>query len=117
MVALLTGLLYDPTALEEADALLRKVSFEAASEARTELVTRGLAANYGPYRGFELAHELVTIAKAGLKRRTRVVDGADESPFLSALEALLADQTNPAALLLQRFGESPDRNQLLEAFA
>ena len=117
VIALFTGILYDATALADARAVLGKVSFEQASAARPQLVSHGLSAAYGPYPGFALAADLLSVARAGLERRARLEQGKDETGYLEPLEQLLSERASPASKLLDRFGEVPDRERLIAGLA
>jgi len=113
VIALFTGLLYDTTALSDADALLRPIDATQAQASRQGLVTRGLEAPYGSHAGFDLARELLAIARAGLGRRARLLGIENESRWLEPLADLLDARTSPAARLLERFGKVPDPQKLV----
>lgn len=112
-IALFTGILYDKTALADAALLFESISYEQAEQSRPELVKRGLSAHYGPRVGFALAGELLSLARQGLTRRARCVEGQDETRVLAPLEGLLESQTSPASQLLEALGPEPDRRDLV----
>jgi glutamate--cysteine ligase len=113
VVALFTGLLYDATALADAETLLRPIDAQQAQASRLGLVTRGLEAPYGTRAGFDLARELLPIARGGLERRARLLGIADERHWLEPLAELVEARTSPAAQLLERFGAVPDPARLV----
>lgn len=113
VMALFTGLLYDATALAGAEELLRPISAEQALASRVGLVTRGLEAHYGSHVGFDLARELLQLARGGLERRARLLGIDDECHWLEPLAELVEARTSPAALLLERFGAVPDPARLV----
>ena len=117
VVALFTGLLYDPTALADAGALLRPITAPEAQASRLGLVKRGLEAPYGSHVGFDLAGELLALARGGLERRSRVLGIDDERHWLEPLAELLEARTSPAAQLLERFGAKPDPARLVAHLA
>ena len=64
----------------------------------------GLAATVHGRTVFEIANDLLKIARAGLQRRKhRDVSGQDETHYLEVLEDLLARGTTPAQELLRKF--------------
>ncbi|HEY6729061.1 MAG TPA: glutamate-cysteine ligase family protein [Polyangiaceae bacterium] len=113
VVALFTGLLYDATALTDAEALLRPIGPQQAQASRLGLVTRGLEAAYGEHVGFDLARELLPIARAGLERRSQLLRIEDERHWLEPLAEFVEARTSPAAQLLERFGAVPDPARLV----
>ncbi len=113
VIALFTGLLYDASSLQAATRLLAPLTARLAERSRSELVKRGLHADYGPFQGFELARELFDLASKGLERRARSVLGGDERKWLAPLEELLEARISPAGRLLQRLGPEPEPSQLI----
>jgi glutamate--cysteine ligase len=87
--ALWVGLLYDDAALASAEALLRGAGWEDAVAARAAVPRQGLAA---PWRGGtlrDIAADVVTIAKDGLRARgLRDAAGNDEQVFLAPLQEI-----------------------------
>jgi glutamate--cysteine ligase len=95
--ALFTGLLYDDTALAEAEELARRVSFEAALSSRAQVPSIGLGGRLGDRPMRDVAERLVEIASGGLARRARRNErGEDESVYLRPLAALVAAGKTPA---------------------
>ncbi|HEU5074502.1 MAG TPA: glutamate-cysteine ligase family protein, partial [Polyangiaceae bacterium] len=93
VIALFTGLLYDTTALAGAEELLRPISAGQAQASRLGLVTRGLEAHYGSHVGFDLARELLQLARGGLERRARLLGIEDERHWLEPLAELVEERT------------------------
>jgi glutamate--cysteine ligase len=87
--ALWVGLLYDDAALAAAESLLRGAGWEDAVIARAAVPRQGLAA---PWRGGtlrDIVPDVVTIAKDGLRARSRLdAAGNDEQVFLAPLQAI-----------------------------
>lgn len=112
VVGLLVGLLYDRTSLDDATGLVHSITAAELARCRRDLIARGLVAKYGARAGFELAGELLAIARAGLRRRARLERGRDESCWLDPLAELLEERTCPAQLLLDELGEAPALDRL-----
>jgi len=98
------GLLYDDSALTAAESLLRGATRQDAIQARSAVPRAGLAA---PWRGTtlrELARDVITIARAGLRSRARCnAAGDDESVFLAPVEAIGAGGLTQAEHWLARY--------------
>jgi glutamate--cysteine ligase len=95
--ALFTGLLYDDTALAEAEEIARTVPFDAAMRSRAEVPRAGLSAQLGERPIRAVAERLLEIAHGGLsRRRRRNEQGEDESVYLRPLIALVAAGHTPA---------------------
>jgi len=100
--ALLTGMFYDATALDEAEALSRRFDLETLEAARPALVRDALRASIGGEPVAPLAERLLDIASGGLARRARLdADGRDERRYLEPLAALVAQGRCPADALAQ----------------
>ncbi|MBB4184092.1 glutamate--cysteine ligase [Sinorhizobium terangae] len=95
------GLLYDDEALAAAEALTRDWSYEAVQALRDAVPAQALSAKLGTTSLFDIAREVLTISRAGLKRRDRLNgDGVDESQFLAPLDEVLAKKATLAEDLL-----------------
>jgi glutamate--cysteine ligase len=115
-MALFTGILYDEKSLGKADQLLAPIAFSSVQKVRSVLVKEGLDVLYGSCSGYELARELLELARAGLVRRGRQNEaGADESVFLGPLEELLGERITPAGRLLRSLGENPEPGAIVAA--
>lgn len=95
------GLLYDESALAEAEALTRDWSFEEVNAMRDTVPRQGLAT---PFRGHtlrDIARDVLGISRRGLLGRARLnSEGNDESHFLAPLEETVARGTTMAEELL-----------------
>ena len=104
--ALFAGLLYDDTALAEAEELARRVSFDAAQACRAEVPRLGLGGRLGERPLRAIAERLIDVAAGGLRRRGyRNEQGEDESVYLRPLAALVAAGKTPADELVS--GRAP----------
>ena len=102
--ALWVGLLYDESALGEAEALVSSVSADDVLAARLDVAKNGLRARLGNQDVSYLAKRMVEIAAEGLKRR-HVLDnnGEDEQKFLRPLQDIVASGQTPADKMLASF--------------
>jgi glutamate--cysteine ligase len=111
------GLLYDDAALTAAERLLRGATRQDAIEARAAVPRAGLAA---PWRGAtlqELARDVITIARHGLRARARCNPaGEDESVFLAPLEAIAVGGPTQAQHWLTRF-HGPWNGDIMQLFS
>jgi glutamate--cysteine ligase len=98
------GLLYDDTALAEAEALTADWTFEDVVAMRDAVPAQGLSATIKGRPVLDVARDAVRISTAGLKARARLNgDGQDESIFLQPLEEVLAKKATLADDLLGLF--------------
>ncbi len=98
------GLLYDDTALSDAEALTADWTVEDVAAMRDEVPEKGLAARIRNRSVLDAARDAVSIATAGLRSRARLNgEGQDESIFLQPLEEVLAKKQTLAEDLLSRF--------------
>jgi glutamate--cysteine ligase len=112
--ALLTGILYDARAFDEARALVEGLTVATVEAARLDLVTRGLGAELGGHPVQRLAERLIEIADGGLERRGRLsVQGKDERIHLDALRSLMSRGRCPADELLEGFDPSTDTTRAI----
>jgi glutamate--cysteine ligase len=98
------GLLYDDAALAAATSLLEGAGWADVAALRSAVPRLGLAA---PWRGAtlrELAHQVLSIARDGLRARARQdAFGRDERIYLAPLEEIVAGAPGPAEYWLERF--------------
>lgn len=107
--ALWKGILYDETALTQAEQLASPLQPEEVQGARPEIAKHGLRATLGGRAVGEWASELVRIGMAGLVRAgQRDVSGHDESAHLEPLARLVERGVTPAEDLLTRVNPSSD---------
>ncbi|MNY50996.1 hypothetical protein D3C86_1865520 [compost metagenome] len=98
------GLLYDGEALAAAEALTRDWTFEEVGTLRDAVPARALNAKFRAGSLYDIAREVVSISREGLKRRNRLNgDGVDESQFLAPLDEVLAKEATLAEDLLSLY--------------
>jgi glutamate--cysteine ligase len=102
--ALWVGVLYDDAALDAAWDLVKDWTAEERQKLRDDVPKLALAAKVHGRTVFELATDVVKLARAGLARRQRLdVSGQDETRYLEVLEDRLVRGTTPAQELLDKF--------------
>ncbi len=98
------GLLYDDATLEAADALTRGWSFAEVNALRDAVPSKGLKAEIAGRSLLDIAREVVSLSRQGLKNRARLnAEGQDESVFLGPLDEVVAKQTTLADDLLSLY--------------
>ena len=110
--ALWVGLLYDSAALDQAEQLVRDWTADEVTELRREVPRLGLAT---PFRGEKLqgvARDMVEIARAGLKRRSRRdrMGERDESGFLNELVEIAETGRTAAQIKLEEYNGAWNRS-------
>ena len=102
--ALWVGLLYDRTALDAAWDMVRDWSAEERQAMRDCVPRQGFATPFRTRNVGALAHEMLEIASAGLKRRAaNDAAGASEDGFLNPLRTLVDRGYTRAEELLRRY--------------
>ena len=103
--ALWTGLLYDRQALDAAWDLVKGWNAEERQTLRDEVPRLGFNAAIRERKVRELARDMISLARDGLKRRRRLdyYSGDDESDFLDPIEEIVESGETPAEGLLARF--------------
>ncbi len=101
--ALWVGLLYDESALAEAEQLVSELSFEDVHTMRSVVPRQGLAAPAGQRAVLDVARDMLAIAHRGLKARRELNElDVDENHFLAPLDEVVAlGQTQSEKLLKQ----------------
>ena len=95
------GLLYDDTALADAETLTADWTFEDVVAMRNSVPAKGLSAEIRGHRLLDVARDVVAISRAGLKARNRLNgEGQDESIFLGPIEEVLAKKSTMAEDML-----------------
>jgi glutamate--cysteine ligase len=106
--ALLVGVLYDSTALEQAREFFGRFDHATVEQARPELVRQGLEARIGHTSARALAETLLDIATVGLRRRARIdAEGRDETHYLAGLRELVERGRSPADELIEDLPVNP----------
>jgi glutamate--cysteine ligase len=104
--ALWTGVLYDPRALDEAEAFSESFTYDELSALRPAIAERALAATFRGKALAAYAEELLAIAARGLSRRARLNKaGKDERVHLTRLSALVERGFSPADALIEGLGD------------
>lgn len=98
--ALWAGILYDDTALAQAESMCADWTYDEVQASRTSLWTHGLRTPWRKTTFRALAEQLLTIAESGLARRGKVAAGKDEAQYLAHAKALVARGETPADALL-----------------
>jgi glutamate--cysteine ligase len=102
--ALWVGILYDDASLDAAWDLVKDWTAPERQKLRDEVPKQGLAATVRGRTVFEIANDVLKLARAGLTRRKCLdAGGQDETHYLEVLEDRLARGTTPAQELLEKF--------------
>jgi glutamate--cysteine ligase len=108
--ALWVGLLYDPRALDGAEAIADRLAIEDVDAVRASVAHLGLGAALRGTPVGEIAAALLDLALGGLARRARVdSNGADERRHLDALGRLLEHGRCPADEVLDGIEAASDQ--------
>ena len=95
------GLLYDGAALDAAEDLTRDWTYEETLAMHNAVPAQGLSATHRGTSLFDIAREVLSISRLGLKNRNRLNgDDVDESIFLAPLDEVLAKKATLAEDLL-----------------
>ncbi|MBP2560121.1 glutamate--cysteine ligase [Neorhizobium galegae] len=98
------GLLYDDTALADAETLTADWTVEDVIAMRDAVPAKGLKAEIKGQSVLDVAREAVAISKAGLRARARLNgESQDESIFLQPLDEVLAKKTTMADDMLSLY--------------
>jgi glutamate--cysteine ligase len=116
LIALMTGLLYDDQALDEASSLVANLGFTQVEAERASLIRQGISGQFAGKPTREWAAALLQIASEGLGRRNRLSsNGKTETIFLEPLAALVREGLCPADRLIQGLqNDAPDALTLVE---
>ncbi len=102
--ALWVGLLYDSTALNEAEALCRDWSYDAVAAAHVDVARNGFKTKLGGRPISEIARDVVRIASGGLERRAVAGNhDPDERGYLTTLQQIVDAGRTPAEELLEAY--------------
>jgi glutamate--cysteine ligase len=98
------GLLYDPTALDAAYALVQERSWADYMAVRNQVPQLGLGAPWQNGTLRDLAHAAVAISTGGLRRRNICnADSVNEAAYLAPLEDIAAGAPTQAEHWLERY--------------
>lgn len=99
--ALMTGVLYDARAFDEAEALCESFTYDELEAIRPEIAEKALRATFRGQPLAALAERLIAIAAGGLERRAQLSkSGKDERVHLDRISALVAKGRCPADALV-----------------
>ncbi|MGI9355515.1 MAG: glutamate--cysteine ligase [Rhizobiaceae bacterium] len=118
--ALWVGLLYDESALEDAETLVSELSFEDVRSMRAAVPNQGLAAPAGKRTVLEVARDMLAISHRGLKARHELNEmEVDENHFLSPLDEVVALGQTQAEKLLKQYKSNweGDIDHIFEEYA
>jgi glutamate--cysteine ligase len=102
--AVWVGLLYDQTALDAAWDMVKDWTEEERQTLRDEVPRTALATKFRDTTVLELAREMLSISRSGLKGRNRLDRFGDtEAHFLNAIETILDDGRTPSECLLELY--------------
>jgi glutamate--cysteine ligase len=97
-------LLYDRTSLEAAKEVISSWTAEERQALRDDVPKTALATPFRNHTVYEIAREVVGLAREGLRRRAISGNGvADETCYLGPLEETLALKYTPAENLLKQY--------------
>lgn len=111
LAALWRGILYDATALEEAERLLPKLTYAEHLAFHDTARREGLGGRLGSQELHRLAAEMLAISRRGLMR----LDARD-APLLDPLDAVAASGRSPAVAVLEAWEKNPRPEALLDGF-
>ncbi len=98
--ALFAGLLYDPSALDQALALIEPWTADDREQLRATAPRLGLEAKIAGRSLREVARDVLGFARRGLVKRNRIdAEGRDESYFLNPLDAIVDGRTQAEQLI------------------
>jgi glutamate--cysteine ligase len=112
LAALWRGILYDATALDEAERLLPKLSYTEHLAFHDTARREGLGGRLGSRELSRLAAEMVAIARRGLERLD-----AQDAPLLDPLAEVAASGRSPAKAVLEAWEQDPRPESVLARFA
>lgn len=106
-LAVWTGVLYDGSALDQAEELVSTFRHDQMEKERPRIIDEGLAAPLAGRPGFDWAERLLTISRGGLSRRGRQNErGEDETIYLKPAAEILESRLSPAQRARERYEAS-----------
>ncbi|MGU9980064.1 glutamate--cysteine ligase [Phreatobacter sp. HK31-P] len=102
--ALFVGLLYDDGVLDAAWDLVKDWTAEERQKLRDDVPRLGFKAEIRGLTVGELAREMLTLARTGLRRRDRLdMNGCDETRYLDPIQAIVDDGRTAAEALIEKY--------------
>jgi glutamate--cysteine ligase len=109
--ALWVGLLYDETAFNQAEALVKDWTTEQILETRRDVPRLGMSVIISKQNLFAIAKQIVNLAVQGLRRRAIRHEGlADEARYLEPLLTLVDIEQTEAERLMSLYNNQWDEN-------
>lgn len=110
--AIWVGLTYDAAVRKEVLTLLSELTLPQLERSIDDIAVKGLAASVGPHQVGDLAHELLRLARQGLRNRVAAdIDSSETLTFLEPLEQISETRetfADKCIMLWQgELGESP----------
>ncbi len=104
MPALFVGLLYDDGALDAAWDIVKHWTAEERQKLREDVPKLGFKAEIRGITVQELARQMLTLARAGLRRRDRLdINGCDETRYLEPIQMIVDDGRTAAEALIEKY--------------
>jgi glutamate--cysteine ligase len=102
--ALFVGLLYDDGVLDAAWDIVKGWTAEERQKLREDVPKLGFKAEIRGVTVGELARQMLTLARTGLRRRDRLdANGCDETRYLDPIQAIVDDGRTPADVLIDKY--------------
>ncbi|WP_439572966.1 glutamate--cysteine ligase [Phreatobacter sp.] len=102
--ALFVGLLYDDGVLDAAFDLVKDWTAEERQTLRDDVPKLGFKAQIRGQTVGDLARQMLTLARTGLRRRDRLdMNGCDETRYLDPIQAIVDDGRTPAEALIEKY--------------
>lgn len=102
--ALFVGLLYDDGVLDAAWDLVKDWTAEERQKLRDDVPKLGFKAEIRGITVHELARQMLTLARTGLRRRDRLdMNGCDETRYLEPLQAIVDEGRTAAEVLIEKY--------------
>jgi glutamate--cysteine ligase len=101
--ALWVGLLYDDAALTAAEALVRRYPIERFMDLRRDVPRTAMATRWGTGTLRDLARDVLSISRDGLRARSLSLVSADEGQYLDVLDDIASGNPTQSEFWLAQF--------------
>ncbi len=105
--AFIKGVMYHEGALEQAEEIIKELSWEELNILRNEVPAKGLDTKFKKYKLAEIAAELISIAEFSLKTQTPEYD---ETIYLAKIKELVSEGKTPADIVIQNWESGWNRD-------
>jgi len=105
--AFIKGIMYNDEALEQAEEIIKGLTWEELNILRNEVPKYGLDMRFKKYGLAEIAAELISIAEYSLKSRT---EEYDETIYLAKIKELVSEGNTPADIVIKNWESSWNRD-------